>query len=179
MLNKLTETWAPVIGFDGFYEASDQGRVRSVERSVAFGARGGRRKVGGVILKPVFGSRGYPVVNLTKPGLRRQLFLHKVILEAFTGGRPEGMECCHNNGDTTDARLANLRWDSRSGNHKDKRNHGTWQVGERANNVKLTNEVVLAIRRRKLTASEARREYGLSKTNACRIVNGVTWRHLL
>ena len=183
MNNQLTpekmEIWKPVIGYEGFYEASNQGRVRSVVRTVAFGRKGGERNVGGVILKPVFGSRGYPVVNLTKPGSRRQLFLHKVILEAFTGGRPEGMECCHNNGDTSDARLENLRWDTRSGNHKDKRKHGTWQVGERANNVKLTNEIVLAIRRRGLTASQARREYGLSKTNASRIVKGVTWRHLL
>ena len=172
------ERWMPVLGFEGFYEASDMGRVRSVPRLVRFGTRGAMRTTGGVVLSPVMGSRGYPVVNLTRPGVRRQLFLHKVVLEAFTGGRPEGMEACHNNGETTDARLENLRWDTRSGNHKDKRKHGTWQVGEKANNSKLTEEVVIEIRKRGLSAAQAQREYGLSKTNAKRIVRGDTWWYL-
>lgn len=172
------ELWIPVLGFEGFYEASNMGRVRSVPRLVRFGVRGVTRTVGGVILSPVMGSRGYPVVNLTKPGVRRQMFLHKVILEAFTGGRPEGMEACHNDGDTTNSRLENLRWDTRSGNHEDKRKHGTWQVGEMANNSKLTEAVVIEIRKRGLSAAQASREYGLSKTNAKRIVRGDTWRYL-
>lgn len=117
-------------------------------------------------------------MNLTRPGTRRQMFLHKVILEAFIGKRPEGMESCHNNGDRLDARLENLRWDTRSGNHKDKRKHGTWQVGEKANNAKLTEAIVLEIRKRGLSAAQAQREYGLSKTNARRIVRGDTWWYL-
>lgn len=172
------ERWMPVPGFEGFYEASDTGRVRSVPRLVRCGARGAMKSVGGVVLSAVMGSRGYPVVNLTRPGTRRQMFLHKVILEAFIGKRPEGMESCHNNGDRLDARLENLRWDTRSGNHKDKRKHGTWQVGEKANNAKLTEAIVLEIRKRGLSAAQAQREYGLSKTNARRIVRGDTWWYL-
>lgn len=178
MLREIHEKWVPVLGFEGFYEVSSLGRVRSIARVVAAGRRGATRVAGGVTLKPMVGSRGYPVVNLTKAGLRKQMFLHKVVLEAFTGGRPEGMECCHENGDTLDARLENLRWDTRSGNHKDKRKHGTWQVGERANNAKLTEAVVIEIRKRGLSAAQARREYGLSKTNARRIVRGDTWWYL-
>lgn len=177
-IDRVAEMWRPVLGYEGSYEASNMGQVRSVPRIVRSGAHGAMRKAGGVILSPIMGSRGYPVVNLTRQGSRRQLFLHKVILEAFTGARPEGMEACHNNGDTADARLDNLRWDTRSGNHKDKRKHGTWQVGEKANNSKLTEATVIEIRRRGLTAAQARREFGLSKTNATRIVRGDTWWYL-
>lgn len=179
MSKQIEEVWMPVLGFEGFYEASNLGKVKSISRMVPFGTRGNKRFIKGSEVKPILGSRGYLVVNLTRSGKRRQLFLHKVILEAFLGERPEGMESCHNNGNRQDARLENLRWDTRSGNHKDKRKHGTWQVGEKANNVKLTNEIVIAIRSKGLTARQAVEQYGLSKSNAKHIVRGDTWRHLL
>lgn len=165
------------MGFDGYYEASDLGRVRSISRQVAFG-KNKTRTTESRILRPIAGTRGYPVVNLTRPGKRAQKFLHHVVLEAFLGERPDGTQACHNNGDRDDARLVNLRWDTPSSNHKDKRKHGTWQVGERANNVKLTEKIVLTIRAKGLTAAQASREFGLSKTNAARIVNHKTWTYL-
>lgn len=172
------EVWAPVLGFESFYEVSSYGLVRSLTRSVRFGRKGGMRVIKGMVLSPVVGSRGYPLVNLTRPGVRRQLAVYRVVLEAFRGKRPDGMEACHNNGVRSDSRLENLRWDTRSGNHKDKRKHGTWQVGERANNVKLTEAIVLDIRRNGMTARQARERHGLSSTNAKRIVSGETWWYL-
>lgn len=179
MSKQIEEEWRPVLGFEGFYEASNLGKVKSISRLVPFGKAGNKRLIKGSEVKPILGSRGYPVVNLTRSGKRRQLFLHKVILEAFRGERPEGMESCHNNGDRLDARLENLRWDTRSGNHKDKKKHGTWQVGEKANNAKLTNEIVLEIRKRGIGPSQAAREYGFSKSHAKRLIRGDVWRHLL
>ena len=88
------------------------------------------------------------------------------------------MQCCHNDGNKLNCNLDNLRWDTISNNHKDKRVHGTWQVGEKANNVKLTNKIVISIRTNKLTPKQAVEIYGLSLTNAKRIVNKETWKHL-
>jgi hypothetical protein len=105
--------------------------------------------------------------------------VHRIVLEAFCGKRPDGFDGCHNNGNKQDARICNLRWDTRSSNHQDKRLHGTAQIGERANNVKLTNAIVNDIRKSGISPIDAVRKYGLSKTNARRIVNGETWRHLL
>lgn len=51
--------------------------------------------------------------------------LHRVVLDAFIGPRPKGMEACHANGDPTDNRLVNLRWDTRSANAADSVRHGT------------------------------------------------------
>ncbi len=170
------ERWAPVFGYEGFYDVSTLGRVRSIMRTVQIGSN--LRTARGGPVSPILGSRGYYVVNLTANGKRRQLFLHKLVLEAFVSRRPDGMEACHNDGNRLNCSLENLRWDTRSGNHKDKRKHGTWQVGEKANNSKLTEEVVIEIRRRGLSAVRAQREYGLSRTNAKRIVRGDTWWYL-
>lgn len=48
--------------------------------------------------------------------------IHKLVLEAFVGERPSGMQACHGNGDKTDNRLVNLRWDTVKANHRDKKN---------------------------------------------------------
>ena len=173
----MLEIWRPVGGFVGLYEVSDQGRIRSIDRKVK--SRFGLRAIQGKLLSPIVNSRGYLVVNLTNGSSRAQYFLHRIVLEAFVGIRPYGFDGCHNNGDKCDARIENLRWDTRSSNHQDKKLHGTAQVGEKANNVKLTNEIVSAIRNGNLRPCEAVRAYGLSKTNAKRIVSGETWRHLL
>lgn len=45
--------------------------------------------------------------------------VHTLVLEAFVGPRPDGADACHENGNRRDARLTNLRWDSRSGNVQD------------------------------------------------------------
>jgi len=168
------KTWKPVLGFEGFYEASSDGEILSIRRQNLKN----KRFMGGNLVKPIMGSRGYYVVNLTKPEVRKQIFLHKLILEAFVGQRPDRMQCCHNDGNKLNCNLDNLRWDTISNNHKDKRIHGTWQVGEKANNVKLTNKIVISIRTNKLTPNQAAEIYGLSLTNAKRIVNRETWRHL-
>jgi hypothetical protein len=134
--------------------------------------------MGGDIILPVLGSRGYYVMNLTRPGVRKQVFLHKIILESFIGARPENMQACHNDGNRLNCRLENLRWDTASSNHKDKRLHGTWQVGEKANNVKFTSGIVIAIRTENLSVKESVERFGMSRTHAKRIINKETWKHL-
>lgn len=124
----MTEKWVPLYGWEGYYQVSDQGRVRS---NIRYGeTQFGIRRYGGKVLKPVYSANRYPKVNLTKPGKRYQIHLHTAVLESFVGPAPKGMEACHNNGNRHDARLHNLRWDTRKNNHADKKRHGTWQGGD-------------------------------------------------
>jgi hypothetical protein len=169
------EIWKDALGWEGLYEVSSMGNIRSIARMNPVN----KVLLGGKTLKKILGSRGYYVVNLTAKNRRNQYFVHKLVLEAFVGKAPANMEACHNDGDRLNCSLSNLRWDTRSNNHKDKIKHGTHQIGEKANNVKLSNEVVVAIRKAKLTSGQAVKMYGLSRTNAKRIVNYKTWRHLV
>lgn len=111
------EQWRAVVGFEGLYEVSDNGRVRSLSRIVM--RRNGRpRPVRARILSP-WNSHGYAMVSLRDKDIRRNPCVHTLVLEAFVGPCPEGNECCHGKGGPLNNRLANLRWDTRSGNCRD------------------------------------------------------------
>lgn len=117
--------WKPVVGFEGFYEVSDEGRVRSLPRRVNSPVAGGSRVIPGRERKLTTHPSGHLIVSLSRPG--EKLFMakvHRLVLEAFVGPCPDGMECCHNNSVPSDNRLANLRWDTPSENQLDKRRHG-------------------------------------------------------
>lgn len=123
--------------------------------------------------------RGYPTVKLAKNGKTTSFRLHSVVLRAFVGDRPEGMEGCHNNGSVTDCRLINLRWDTKQGNCNDTVRHGRSTRGEKHAHAKITESIVLAIRRRhaceSITQTALAREYGLSITHVCAIIHGKRW----
>ena len=103
------EEWRPVPGFEGLYEASNLGRIRSPR----------------VVLKQRLNNMGYPVVELSKGGRSRENLVHRHVLKAFCGGPPTGHECRHLNGIPTDNRIENLVWGSRSENTVDQIIHGT------------------------------------------------------
>src|SRR5690242_11046966 len=109
-----TERWAPVPGHPG-YEVSDRGRARSLDR-VRVNIRGVRCRYRGQPLRTWPARKGYLMVRL---GAGRAYAVHRLVLSAFVGPCPDGMEGCHNDGDTANARLTNLRWDTHAENQAD------------------------------------------------------------
>jgi hypothetical protein len=73
------------------------------------------------------------------------LRIHRLVLEAYVGPCPEGMEGCHNDGNASNNNLNNLRWDTPQNNANDKKNHGTIPNGEAHKNSKLNEVDVLCI----------------------------------
>jgi hypothetical protein len=116
------EQWRPVPGYEGSYEVSDHGRVRSLDRQVPH-AKYGTMRVRGALLQP-FDAHGRAGVTLHRGGKRRETLVHSLMLEAFVGPRPPGHEACHGDGDKGNNRLANLRWDTTSANVLDQVRHG-------------------------------------------------------
>lgn len=121
----MTELWRPVEGSDGRYEVSSLGRVRSNGWTLIT-SHGRTRRIPARVLsgKPNH-SGGYAQVNLRMPEGVQHVHVHHLVLTAFVGPRPEGAYGCHNNGDPTDNRVENLRWDTPSGNRIDRVLHGT------------------------------------------------------
>lgn len=115
----MSEHWKPVVGWEGLYEVSDHGRVRSLDRVDRFG-----RSKPGVMLRPDANRTGHLRVHLYGPEGVSRPGVHRIVLEAFVGPCPEGMEGCHNDGNPGNNRVGNLRWDTRSANHFDKMRHG-------------------------------------------------------
>lgn len=115
MQSSEDETWRPIPGWEGFYEVSDIGRVRSVARIVPYSSRG-TRKVTPCLLRPFKAHAGrYYQVSLNRAGGKQTRYVHQLVLEAFVGPS-EGLDGCHSDGDSTNNRLSNLRWDTRSSN---------------------------------------------------------------
>jgi hypothetical protein len=125
------EQWRPVVGWEGYYEVSDHGRVRSVERLVRRKDGRTRAAPSRILGTPFAKTGGYPVVNLWRDNKGRVEKVHRLVLAAFVGPCPEGMEGCHNDGDPTNSHLDNLRWDTHSGNVQDTIGHGTNRLAAR------------------------------------------------
>jgi hypothetical protein len=118
------ERWRPIPGWAGYYEASDLGRIRSVDRVITY--RGSRIKVAhkGRILATKSGPKGHRCVTLSLNNADYYYTVHRLVLLTFVGPPPDGFQGCHNNGIPTDNRLTNLRWDTQSENMRDVIRHG-------------------------------------------------------
>lgn len=111
----MTEIWKDVVGFEGRYQVSNLGRVRSVDRPVRVVCKGVDtfRIARGRLLRPGRAHSGHVSVAIGKGNSR---LVHQLVLEAFVGPRPKGMESLHLNHDPQDNRLLNLRYGTRSEN---------------------------------------------------------------
>lgn len=114
------EIWKPVVGYEDKYEVSNLGRVRSLDHEV-WGGRSFYKKRGRILSQNQTGGQ-HPRVNLGRDKTR---LVHQLVMESFVGPAPEGMEVCHNNGQCSDNRAVNLRYDTRSSNRYDCVEHGT------------------------------------------------------
>lgn len=106
--------WRDIPGYEGHYQVSDAGEVRSLDRYVAYG-RGQQMFRRGVVLKQSVNRQGYLRVALRSQTRR----VHALVLEAFVGPRPEGADTLHANDIRTDNRLENLSWGTRRQNMLD------------------------------------------------------------
>ena len=158
-------------GYD--YEISDSGEVRNMKT--------------GKMLKPVFAGRcGHFQVKLSKDKKQKQFYAHRLVLTAFIGPCPKGMEACHNNGNAKDNRVTNLRWDTSKNNVKDVMNQGTHFIarGSKHWSAKLTEEQVKQIRvRYKYRSKDSNsttlsKEFKVSFGEICDIVNNKIWKHV-
>jgi hypothetical protein len=120
------ERWLPVVGYEGRYEVSDQGRVKSIARPDSRGRRRAER-----YLRPRRGARGHLSVALYAGAVRDDRQVHNIVLTAFVGRCPEGLEGCHWNDTPADNRLENLRWDTRSANVIDMVRNGKHAMANR------------------------------------------------
>lgn len=120
----MTERWRSVVGFEGTYEVSDLGRVRSVSRMVERSGQGGYR-IQGRVLKTHVNPHGYAQITLARKGKWLSRRVHRLVLEAFVGPRPRGKEARHLDGDRLNNGLHNLKWGTKSENAWDQVRHGT------------------------------------------------------
>jgi hypothetical protein len=170
----MQEVWRPVVGFEGLYEVSDQGRVRSLSRYVTIG-NGNKRWYEGRILDGDYGDK-YRRLSLGNKLVR----VHVAVLEAFVGLRPKGYVARHLNGNALDNRLCNLAWGTCKENAQDAMEHGTTTKGSRSGTAKLTEEDVVKIKNLlgKCKQRAIAKMFNVSEITIHDIKIGKTWSHL-
>lgn len=175
-MKDIIETWRPVVGYEGLYEVSDQGRVRSLKRNTT----------NGKILIPIKNKSCYLNVHLSIDGISRLFRLHRLVAFAFPeicGEYFEGAVCNHKNENKLDNRAENLEWCTPKYNTN-------WGTGLKRMAQKLSKSVaqytidgvLIAIYS---STAEAARQTGYSQSHICKccqgkqqIAYGYVWRYV-
>lgn len=119
-----SESWKPIPGWEELYDVSDLGNVRSVARVIAR-SNGWPLPVRERLLAQHSTRYGHRHVKLYRDGKGTAYGVHRLVMAAFDGPCPDGMQVCHNNGDASDNRLSNLRYGTPTENSRDMIRHGT------------------------------------------------------
>lgn len=164
----MAEVWKDIPGYEGRYQASTEGRIRSVDHRVRVVPHGteATRLMNGRVLRPGRSKSGHLSVVLGHGANGSPV--HQLIMLTFVGPAPEGCEICHNDGNPCNNALNNLRYDTRSENIKDVvRQGGRWR--------KLSAEDVKDIRQRLECGergADIARDLGVSPTSISAIKLG-------
>lgn len=172
-----TETWRDIPGFDGHYQVSDLGRVRSCKTT--HGEAGLTWHLRAPQPLPPYGHLMLVLYRHNQPHTR---YVHALVAGAFLGPCPPGHEVAHNDGNPADNRVQNLRYATRKENQADRLEHGTMIRGEDASNHKLTESDVRDIRAAWAARTTSRRalaeRYGVSESAIQQIYLRKNWAWL-
>ncbi|SCC11074.1 NUMOD4 motif-containing HNH endonuclease [Rhodococcus qingshengii] len=122
-MNATQERWKSVVGYEGYYEVSDHGRVRSVDRTVvsSVGIPSRRRGCG---ISAGLTTRGYLGVGLSRDGESKPFSVHRLVAAAFCERVADGDVVRHLDGNKENNRAENLAWGTDSENMIDQVRHG-------------------------------------------------------
>lgn len=175
------EAWKDIPGYEGLYQASTMGRVRSLDRMVySHRYKGYMKRLPGMILKTPHTKGYYLGVTLSKRNKVSRWLVHALVLLTFAGRKPNKWVCRHLDGDKLNNRLSNLTWGTYSENNQDKNLHGTNSEGEKRYNTNLKNKQVLEIIKLFKTGNyyraELARMYGTSPNVVELIIKRKSWK---
>jgi hypothetical protein len=163
----MNEVWLPVPDYEGWYEVSNHGRVRSVQRKVTNAVTTFTKKSRVLKLNTV--KKGYQIAVLCKESKRLGTGVHRLVAKAFIPN-PLGLETVdHIDKDPTNNHVSNLQWMTR----KDNQNKD--QIGEGHPHSKLTVKQVRAIKQDTRSTAMIGATYGVSRQTIRDILAGRTW----
>lgn len=175
------EKWKTIDGYEGIYQVSNQGRVKSLSRKVPH-ARHGFVSVKEKILKPDTNHDGYARVGLCKEGLNSTHKVHRLVATAFLQKKDDGNVVNHIDGNKSNNSVKNLEWVTQSENVLHSYQNGLQKPlrGELNGNSKLTQELVNQIRSTykfgEFGLKKTADMFGVSKRNVLDIIKYRIWK---
>jgi hypothetical protein len=173
------EIWKDIPEYENCYQASNLGNIRSLGRKV--NANSSFRFVEGQLLRQKVSTKGgYLLVTLSVCSVAKTYTVHSLIMRAFIGDRPEGLAICHNDGNSANNCLSNLRYDTNKNNHQDKINQGKTARGAGINTSRLTDDQVVEMRNRRFlgeTLQSLADHFRVSNVSVSKICLGENWKY--
>ena len=170
--------WRDVPGYEGFYQVSDFGSVCRLKWILPSLYEAGQRDREQELSQHPRGKGQRMSVCLCRNNEPKWFQVHRLVLLAFVGPCPEGMECRHLDGNHMNNWLGNLEWGTHTQNMNDKTFHGTQLIGEKHHRAKLTEDDIKAIRTAQGTNRELAEIYGVSNVAIHFIRAHKTWKHV-
>lgn len=172
----MEEIWKPVVGYEGWYEVSNLGRIKRIKIGMGASCK---------ILKNQKSSNGYRFITLTKNGTQKQFTVHRIVSIAFIPN-PENKLCVnHIDSNRTNNNIHNLEWVTYSENIRHSimvgnRNHIKVpnKKGEEHYNAKLKEKDVRLILDSYLNTRQLAELFGVQSEAIARIRRGFSWKHI-
>lgn len=183
----MKEKWKDIPDYEGFYQASNTGKIRSVDRLINH-PTGSKSKWKGRILKPKRLPSGYCQVDLSKNGTIKIWLIHQLVMLAFVGKPEKKIEVNHKDLNKSNNALSNLEYVTRSQNQQHAmENLKKWQTGnhirgEKSPTAKTKEETVILIRKDfdsgNFTQRELAKKYDMPENRVHTIVRRKSWTHI-
>jgi len=180
MIGEVRE-WKEIKGYEGLYEVSNYGQVRSLDKVDCLG-----RERKGRVLKQQKHKRGYLNIGLTKNKIRKMCYVHRLVAQAFVLNPENKAEVNHIDGDKENNLAENLEWVTSSENNQHAYNTGLNQAlnrakGEKHGESKLTEKQVVEIYVRVHNGESGRKlasEFNVTHYTISDIKRGKRWSWL-
>lgn len=181
----MIEQWRDIPGWDGAYQASTLGRIRSVTKTISTLSRWGTPHVyqrEGRVLKLSVDKDGYLTCHLRHAGRSKKGGVHRFVCEAFHGEAPSPQhEAAHGDGVRTNNVPDNIRWATTKENFDDRYRHGTAPVGSAHGKAMINERDVLTIRARRRRGeayASIAKDFPLKEGAILKVALGHTWGHI-
>jgi hypothetical protein len=180
----MEEIWKDIEGYEGYYQVSNLGRVKSLQRTV-YGRKGSARPVQEKVLSPRINKYGYSTTVITSGGFKRYVSVHRLVAIAFIPNPDNLPQVNHINGIKTDNRVENLEWVTAKENVRHSydvlNRKGFSARGTARKNAKMNDEIVADIKReieKGTSLVVLAKKYGVVYKSIHQIKAGVRWKHV-
>lgn len=172
------EEWKDVKGYEGFYEVSNLGNIKSLDRVIQ--RKTSNMKIKGRQMSQYLGNAGYPMINLCINGKCKRHLVHRIVATAFLPNPLNKGYVNHIDGNKQNSNLENLEWSTPTENSIHAHEYGLANVsrGEKQHSAKLNEEKVKYIRESSKTVKELSLVFNVSEQAIRDVKNKRSWKHI-